>query len=439
MLRLSGIITCGLLRTTPTDVAITISGFLFPEIELRQRLIGFWLRSLTYGIDISKGVEEQVVTNFCSPQDILLSEIRGLRPIRAIQNIVEERHQVERQLLGHYEPWKLHPPIDYIIRERETAIESLRIDRENSSSNTIWIFCDGSCTPIDAGAARLISQGCSTYYFSLSHRSTGIHSSTQMELEGIRMGLRMIDIFRHNWEIKEVRIVTDSKTAIMAVMGGWNKSELVVAIHTLLWRLHDSISSIQLSWIPGHSGVPENEAADFEAREAAEGASSSGISRIGQCHKALCTQVHKHYADRMNAMWKSLSSGQGLRDCDWYYRPSLMWTTRLTRSASSTLSQFLSNHFPCREYLHRWALHDDPSCRYCEAPIEDTEHILMHCPRYMTIRSRWLQIGQHRLDDGLTWDLQTLARIGLPFLAGFLQDVKLLWDKQQQGTSWGPR
>ena len=116
MLRLAGIITCGLLRTTPTDVAITISGFLFPEIELRQRLIGFWLRSLTYGIDISKGVEEQVVTNFCSPQDILLSEIRGLRPIRAIQNIVEERHQVERQLLCPYEPWKLHPPIDYIIR-----------------------------------------------------------------------------------------------------------------------------------------------------------------------------------------------------------------------------------------------------------------------------------------------------------------------------------
>ena len=64
VLRLSGIITCGLLRTTPTDVAITISGFLFPEIELRQRLIGFWLRSLTYGINISKGVEEQVVTIF---------------------------------------------------------------------------------------------------------------------------------------------------------------------------------------------------------------------------------------------------------------------------------------------------------------------------------------------------------------------------------------
>ena len=164
---------------------------------------------------------------------------------------------------------------------------------------------------------------------------------------------------------------------------GWNKSELVVAIHTLLWRLHDSISSIQLSWIPGHSGVPENEAADFEAREAAEGASSSRISRVGQCHKALCTQVHKHYAGRMNAMWKSLSSGEGLRDCDWYYRPSLMWTTRLTRSASSTLSQFLSNHCPCLEYLYRWSLHDEPSCSYYEAPIEDRKHILMHYPRYM--------------------------------------------------------
>ena len=278
VLRLAGIVRCGLLRTTPTDVAITISGCLFPEIELRQGLIGFWLRSLTYGIDISKGVEEQIVTNFCSPQGILLSENRVLRPIRAAQNIVEERHRVERQLLYPYEPWKLHPTTDYIIREMEMAIGSLRADRGNSSSYTIWIFCDGSCTPTGAGSAALVSRGSNTYYFSLSHRSTGLHSSTQMELEGIRMGLHRLDIFRHNWEIKEVRIVTDPKTAIMAVVEDWNKLELAVPIHTFLWRLLDSISSIQLSWVLGHSGVPENEAAVFEAREAAAGASSSGIS-----------------------------------------------------------------------------------------------------------------------------------------------------------------
>ena len=34
------------------------------------------------------------------------------------------------------------------------------------------------------------------------------------------------------------------------------------------------------------------------------------------------------------------------------------------------------------------------SCCYCEEPSEVREHIFTHCAHYMTIRTRWLQIGQ---------------------------------------------
>ena len=92
------------------------------------------------------------------------------------------------------------PPIDYILREREMGIEYLLADRKNSCPHRIWIFCAGPCTPTGSGEAAIISRGCSTYYFAVSHQSSGINLNTQMELEGIRMGLHMIDIFRHNWE-----------------------------------------------------------------------------------------------------------------------------------------------------------------------------------------------------------------------------------------------
>ena len=79
-------------------------------------------------------------------------------------------------------------------------------------------------------------------------------------------------------------------------------------------------------------------------------------------------------------MWTTLSSGQDLRDSGWRFRPNIRWTYNMDRVSVALTSQFLSGHFPSRQYLHRWTLVDDPHCRFCETNIEDRDHILLRCP-----------------------------------------------------------
>ena len=112
----------------------------------------------------------------------------------------------------------------------------------------------------------------------------GLHSSTMMELEAISIGLQLMDILsRHDSTLSTLHIVTDSQAALRALIGGYNTTELVVTIHTLLWQLSEHISDINITWVPGHANIPENEAADRMAQAMANGSIEGVLSSIPHC------------------------------------------------------------------------------------------------------------------------------------------------------------
>ena len=98
VLRLAGIAICGLLRTASGEAAMLISGILPPEIELRQRLAQFWLRTLATGSYINMEPTQGAVASFCSPQDILNAEIRALSRDRIFKEITTGGARVEREV-----------------------------------------------------------------------------------------------------------------------------------------------------------------------------------------------------------------------------------------------------------------------------------------------------------------------------------------------------
>ena len=344
-----------------------ISGILPPEIELRQRLAQFWLRTLATGSYINMEPTQGAVASFCSPQDILNAEIRALSRDRIFKEIAIGGARLEREVPYAFEPWKMRPPIKWSIPLRQDAARCLRQLRQGAPDSKLWIFSDGSCTNTGAGAAALLTQGASDSYFSAARCLLGMHSSTQMELEGVRIGLEVVNFLGDHRTNREVCIVTDSQAAILALKGGRHTSESIVSIYALCWNLIQCGHSITLMWIPGHSDVAENEAADLEARRAAEGHSQAPIAMTPLCKKTLKTRLRAFYTARMMERWKSQYAGQGLRECGWEFRASMHWTTDLSRSAASVVAQFLSDHFPCRRYLHHWALVEDPGCRFCGA------------------------------------------------------------------------
>ena len=331
VLHLAGILTCGLLRTSSSEVALMLSGLLPPELELRQRLVQFWLRTLSYGEDLTATQDSNTKTSFCSPCDILKAEVLRLTCLPQFKELIDRRRSVQQHLLHPYQPWRLKPPIRSSIPFREDVSSLLHRLRQNSSENTAWNFTDESITRGGAGVAALLTRGPNQHYSVATRRSMGLHSSTMMELEVISIGLQLMDIVsKYNITLSTLHIVIDYQAALRALIGGDNTTELVVNIHTLLWQLSEHISDINISWVPGHTNIPENEAIDRMAQAMANGSIEGVLSPIPHCLKALRTLLRHHYTNRMHSMSTTFSPGQDLCDSGWRFRPNIRWTSNDT-------------------------------------------------------------------------------------------------------------
>jgi ribonuclease HI len=127
--------------------------------------------------------------------------------------------------------------------------------------NTVCIFTDGASSgnPGPAGIGVVMRYGTHTREIS---KPIGIATNNIAELEAIRIGLM---------EIKKtdlpVRIFTDSSYAYGVLMRGWKarkNQELIKSIQELI----DTFGDIKFIKVKGHSGMAENERADFLATTA---------------------------------------------------------------------------------------------------------------------------------------------------------------------------
>jgi len=127
--------------------------------------------------------------------------------------------------------------------------------------NAVCLFTDGASSgnPGPAGIGVVMRYGTHTKEIS---KPIGIATNNIAELEAIRMGLK---------EIKKtdlpVRIYTDSSYAQGVLVLGWKarkNQKLIKSIQELIAAFRD----IKLIKVKGHSGMAENERADFLATTA---------------------------------------------------------------------------------------------------------------------------------------------------------------------------
>ena len=62
------------------------------------------------------------------------------------------------------------------------------------------------------------------------------------------------------------------------------------------------------------------------------------------------------------------------------------WIQRRHGEINYHLTQFLSGHGGYRKYLHQFRLDDSPLCPECGCTPEDPEHVMFHCPRFLSER-----------------------------------------------------
>ena len=142
-------------------------------------------------------------------------------------------------------------------------------------------------------------------------------------------------------------------------------------------------------WVPGHAGLAQNEAADRAARAGTALPQPATLptfrSATNFLRKGLCTQLRAAYRDSVPAENLHRRISDGL--------PPPPDRNR-TRAGDVALYQLRANRYPrLRATEHLWGRAPSPQCPHCGAPREDTEHFMLHCPKWSEEREDHLGTG----------------------------------------------
>jgi len=101
-------------------------------------------------------------------------------------------------------------------------------------------------------------------------------------------------------------------------------------------------------------------------------------------HRSLRRSVAAFTDYRTLKEWNISTHGHTLHTIKYNPISWRHWFKTLDRRSVTSLSRFLSDHFPTRAYLHRFGLTEDNTCRFCSNMPETSLHLLTSCPKIST-------------------------------------------------------
>ena len=298
------------------------------------------------------------------------------------------------------------------FRIAKTKDEALA-EAEELAETTVCVFTDGSGFRGEVGASAVIVGG-PTGSSNITRRhhlgSLAHHTVFEGELLGTVLA---IDAIREAPRAPSVTILLDNQAAIRALQKRRPQpgQYLVDLFYSQLGKLFKDRphTSIHIAWVPGHCDNPGNEAADAEAKLAAEGDSLPCRKRIQMLERPLPTSssalkagAHKEMLSQWKERWESSDRGARFARTTDKTPPRMRipkFIADLPRRQSSILVQLRSGHVGLNVFLHRIRAAESPLCVRCQCP-ETVEHYLIHCRRFvpervaLRLHVKTLQVGR---------------------------------------------
>lgn len=191
----------------------------------------------------------------------------------------------------------------------------------------------------------------------------------------------------------------------------------------LIAKRLDALSNpIHIHWIPAHTGVPGNEAADIAAKEAT-GWRSQGLpgtvsptpphlhTLISACKTSIRSRVNQQWEEQ----WKTDIRGRITHKIT--KKPSkqvLGKFATMSRPGTSVLVQARTGKIGLRHQLHSIGAEDSKDCRCGEGP-QTVQHVLLCYPEFDELREKMWE-GKRETDLSILLGTPGLAKKAAQFL-----------------------
>ncbi len=148
---------------------------------------------------------------------------------------------------------------------------------------------------------------------------------------------------------------------------------------------------ISFCWNRGHSGVLGNEIADGLAKPGARSHRSIDYDLIPVSY--IKKLIHNKIIDEWNNKWTTAETGSMTRK----FFPTVYHRieTKKFFTTDYYMTQLLTNHGKFDEYLTRFQLQNDMTCRHCRTSNGNADHILFQCQYFQQQRLEIIDYMNH--------------------------------------------
>lgn len=282
----------------------------------------------------------------------------------------------------------------------------------NGEPNMIGAYTDGSKIGGLAGAGVVITLddeiGRQIPYKTFSEHLGSMSSVFQAEVYAIIMAITELEAELQDPSSPvrrsgEVKVISDSRSALLAINSPIVKSSLVSECILRLHRLSQS-RLVTLHWIRAHQGHAGNELADTKAKVGAQWI-RPGVEPILPVAKTWIKRSLKRFVcEKWKDRWRSVAKARQTKIFfDGPQEQKSKEILRWNREKYGEFFRWITGHNFLKRHNHLLnpEIFPDPTCRACGEDEETSSHLLLDCP--VLGESRFKILGQHLFRELHEW------------------------------------